>query len=376
MSSERPERAAPDYRAIARESARREGAAIAIASAEPETATRQRMAAAFAGGSFTAWRYDDAYAAAASDPATILAGARAVVCVAVPFAHAPPAGRAPLRGRVSNYAWSADYHVRMREILAGIARALDRAAGAPVTRIACDTAPLAERAFAARAGLGWVGKHTNVISPEFGSFVFLGEIVTTLDIPPDAPLKKTCGACTRCVGACPTGALRGDYTIDARRCISDLTQRTDAIPRELRAFVGDWVWGCDLCQLVCPPTQRASPRADAAFGPGSSAAAFPALLDLLGLRNSAATGARRSAGAAQRSCAAMPQSRSATHSTGRAFRRSSGRSKAIPRRWSGPTSPGPLGASAHRGRSRLCSALFPASPTQRCERRSRRPSAA
>jgi epoxyqueuosine reductase len=286
MSSERPERAAPDYRAIARESARREGAAIAIASAEPETATRQRMAAAFAGGSFTAWRYDDAYAAAASDPATILAGARAVVCVAVPFAHAPPAGRAPLRGRVSNYAWSADYHVRMREILAGIARALDRAAGAPVTRIACDTAPLAERAFAARAGLGWVGKHTNVISPEFGSFVFLGEIVTTLDIPPDAPLKKTCGACTRCVGACPTGALRGDYTIDARRCISDLTQRTDAIPRELRAFVGDWVWGCDLCQLVCPPTQRASPRADAAFGPGSSAAAFPALLDLLGLRNS------------------------------------------------------------------------------------------
>jgi epoxyqueuosine reductase len=173
----------------------------------------------------------------------------------------------------------------MRDILGEIARSLDAAAGAPVTRVACDTAPLAERAFAARAGLGWIGKHTNLIAAGLGSFVFLGEIVTTLEIPPDAPLKKTCGTCTRCIGACPTGALRGDYTIDANRCISDLTQRTDAIPRELRASIGDWVWGCDLCQLVCPPTKRASPRADAAFAPRVTAEAFPALLDLLRVRS-------------------------------------------------------------------------------------------
>jgi epoxyqueuosine reductase len=275
----------PDYRAIARASAHQRGAAVAFATAEPEVATRQRMGAAFAGGGFATWRYDAAYAAAASDPATILSGARSVVCVAVPFAHPEPPGRAPLCGRVSNYAWSADYHARMRDILGEIARALDAAAGSSVTRITCDTAPLAERAFAARAGLGWIGKHTNLIAPGLGSFVFLGEIVTTLEIPPDAPLKKTCGTCTRCIGACPTGALRGDYTIDANRCISDLTQRTDAIPRELRASIGDWVWGCDLCQLVCPPTKRASPRADAAFAPRVTAEAFPALLDLLRVRS-------------------------------------------------------------------------------------------
>ena len=142
----------------------------------------------------------------------------------------------------------------MRALLRAVAGEIDEAAGAPVTAIACDTKPLAERAFAARAGLGWIGKHTNLIAPGLGSFVFLGEIVTTLELPADAPLRKSCGACARCIEACPTRALRGDYTIDANRCISDLTQRTDAIPRAMRALIGDWVWGCDICQLVCPPT--------------------------------------------------------------------------------------------------------------------------
>jgi epoxyqueuosine reductase len=241
------------------------------------------MRTAFASGDFATWPYDDAYATAASDPATILAGARSVVCVAIAFAHPPPRARAPLTGRISNYAWAADYHGHVRAVLERIALALDAAAGAPVTHVVCDTAPLAERAFAERAGLGWIGKHTNLIVPQLGSFVFLGEIVTTLALAENVPLKKTCGACTRCVDACPTGALRGDYTIDAVRCISDLTQRTDAIPRELRALVGDWVWGCDLCQLACPPTRLARERASPAFSP-SQAAPFPALLDLLRLR--------------------------------------------------------------------------------------------
>jgi epoxyqueuosine reductase len=242
------------------------------------------MRTAFAGNDFAAWRYDAAYAVAASDPGTLVPGARSIVCVAVPFAHPPPAAREPLTGRVSNYAWAADYHPRMRKILSAIAAALDDAAGAPVTRIACDTAPLAERAFAARAGLGWVGKHTNLIAPELGSFVFLGEIVTTLEIPADAPLKKNCGSCARCVSVCPTGALRGDYTIDAGRCISDLTQRTGAVPRDLRPLVGDWVWGCDLCQLACPPTRRAASSGQPAFAP-ERGNAFPALVELLRLNS-------------------------------------------------------------------------------------------
>ncbi|GAC1299733.1 MAG: tRNA epoxyqueuosine(34) reductase QueG [Vulcanimicrobiaceae bacterium] len=261
--------------------------AVAIAAAERAVETFDRLSASFARGDLQTWGYDAHYAARASDPATVFPGARSVVCVAVSYATRAPRYRAPLHGRVSNYAWSADYHVGVRDILARIARAMDDAAAAPVTRIACDTAPLAERAFAARAGLGWIGKHTNLIAPALGSFVFLGEIVTTLALPPDAPLRKTCGSCRRCVAACPTGALRGDYTIDATRCISDLTQRTDGIPRALRAHVGDWVWGCDLCQTACPPTARASATASAAFAPLARDGAAPALLELLALRSGA-----------------------------------------------------------------------------------------
>ncbi len=205
--------------------------------------------------------------------------------MAVAYAVPAVARRAPLRGRVSNYAWSRDYHRTMRELLGHVARAVDAVAGGAASAVACDTAPLAERALAARAGLGWVGKHTNLIVPGGGSFVFLGEVVTSLDLAPTPPSKKSCGNCERCVRACPTGALRGDYTIDARRCIADLTQRTDAVPRELRPLIGEWVWGCDLCQDVCPPTRRAGPTGAAAFAPASAAAAAPSLVELLELRS-------------------------------------------------------------------------------------------
>lgn len=245
--------------------------------------TRERMRASFDRGDLATWSYDEQYASRAADAASILPGARTVICVAVPYATAPPS-RGPLHGRVSNYAWSNDYHRRMRAMLAELAQMIDGWAGEAVTAIACDTKPIAERAFAARAGLGWVGKHTNLIS-KGGSFVFLGEIVTTLDLPVDPPSRKTCGACTRCVSACPTGALRGDYTIDATHCIADLTQRTDVIPREWRAYVGEWVWGCDLCQEACPPTQRAGQLADDAFAPADSQTGAPSLVDLLRLRS-------------------------------------------------------------------------------------------
>jgi epoxyqueuosine reductase len=243
------------------------------------------LRASFARGDLATWPYDDAYARRASSPRDALPNARSVVCVAVAYATQPNARRAPLSGRVSNYAWSRDYHRTLRELLSRIAGAIDDIAGEAATRIACDTAPLSERALAARAGLGWVGKHTNLIVPGSGSFVFLGEVVTTLALPASAPSKKTCGTCARCVSACPTGALRGDYTIDARLCIADLTQRTDAIPRELRPAIGDWVWGCDLCQDACPPTQRAGTIGAPAFAPIEDAVAAPPLVELLRLRS-------------------------------------------------------------------------------------------
>jgi epoxyqueuosine reductase len=207
-----------------------------------------------------------------------------VICVAVPY-PAQTAAALPLQGRVSNYVGSADYHAQVKQLLLGIAGEIDAMAGAPVTAIACDTKPIAERAFGARAGLGWVGKHTNLISPISGSFVFLGEIVTSLDLPPDEPLRKTCGSCTRCVPACPTGALRGDYTIDATRCIADLTQRTDAIPRKMRPLIGTWVWGCDLCQLACPPNRVMVSSSNHAEQ-RSKETSTPELVELLQLRSS------------------------------------------------------------------------------------------
>ncbi len=266
--------------------ARERGAAdVRVAPALPDAGARERMRAAFARGDFATWGYGDAYAESASDPRAVLAGARTVVCIAMPYATPAPARRAPLRGRASNYAWSEDYHRRMRALLHELATLIDDVVGESATAIACDTKPIAERAFAARAGLGWIGKHTNLIAPGAGSFVFLGEIVTVLDLPVDAALRKSCGTCSRCVDACPTGALRGDYTIDAGRCIADLTQRTDPIPRELRPYLGEWVWGCDLCQLVCPPTRNAGARAQAAFAPLDERTASPPLTELLALRS-------------------------------------------------------------------------------------------
>lgn len=270
-----------DAIALARKIASRHGQVeVRIAPAFVDESTRMRMQDAFARGDFKTWPYDAERARRVADPSAILEGAKSVLCFGFAYATPPPAQQR-LRGRVSNYAWSEDYHGRILRTLHEVASVFDRLAGEPVTVVACDTKPIAERAFAARAGLGWIGKHTGLISPTLGSFVFLGEIVTTLEFEPDAPLKKTCGSCTRCIDACPTQALRADYTMDATRCISDLTQRTDGIPRQMRPLVGQWVWGCDICQNVCPPTQRAGYRGserDAALHDDRAAPELAALL--------------------------------------------------------------------------------------------------
>ncbi len=263
------------------------GVRVRVADAEEDAQTRERLRAAFRRGDLDTWGYGDAYAVAAADPLHILREARSVICVAIPYARPTPQRRARGSGRVSKYAWSRDYHGRVRAVLDDIARHIDAAVGGAVTALACDTAPVAERARAARSGLAWIGKHTNAIAPELGSYVFLGEIFCSLPLTPDAPLKTHCGNCRRCVDVCPTGALRGDYTIDATRCIADLTQRVDAIPRDLRALLGDWIWGCDLCQDICPPTVRAGARGDAAFDPLEEGLAAPDLQELLSLRSGA-----------------------------------------------------------------------------------------
>jgi len=156
-------------------------------------------------------------------------------------------------GYVSRYALGRDYHKVLRRSLAQLAQNIARQIGPFGYRVCVDTAPVLEKALARNAGLGWIGKHTNLIARDAGSWFFLGEILTDLPLPVDPPASAHCGTCEACIPACPTGAIVAPYTLDARRCISYLTiEHKSAIPVELRSAVGNRIYGCDDCQLVCP----------------------------------------------------------------------------------------------------------------------------
>jgi epoxyqueuosine reductase len=216
------------------------------------------------------------------DPATVLPGARSALCVALQYwplsKEVEPAG--DLWPRVARYARGRDYHEVMGERLAGLARRIEGAFPGAATRAYVDTGPVLERELAARAGLGAVGKNTNLLHPEAGSWFLLGELFLTLDLDPDLPLADLCGSCTRCLDACPTGALPEPYRLDANRCISYWTiEHRGAIPEAMRGAMGEWVFGCDVCQEVCP-WNAAPPEAEQ---PELALPAARAELDLAGL---------------------------------------------------------------------------------------------
>jgi len=157
------------------------------------------------------------------------------------------------RAYVSRYALGRDYHKLLRRRLQRLCEALQAEVGAFGYRVFTDSAPVLEKALARNAGLGWIGKHSNLIDKRSGSYFFLGEIYTDLPLPVDPPATNHCGTCTRCIGACPTGAIVAPYRVDARRCISYLTiELHGAIPEPLRPLIGNRIYGCDDCQLVCP----------------------------------------------------------------------------------------------------------------------------
>ncbi len=206
-----------------------------------------------------------------TDPGAYLPGARSVICVAMNY-YTPlepvPADEAPYHGRVARYALGDDYHEIIKRRLYELADWIREHVPGSQTRCGVDTAPVLERELAARAGIGWVGKNTCVIHPRLGSWLLLGEVITTIPLPADEPVTDHCGTCTRCLDACPTGAITEPYKLDASRCISYLTiEHRGEIAEEFHAPIGEWLYGCDVCQDVCPHNHKVEETADPALRP-------------------------------------------------------------------------------------------------------------
>jgi len=197
--------------------------------------------------------------------------ARTAVAAAVPYLPYKEDRRsqAGLVAHVARYAVGRDYHVALVTRLRALARFIEAEAAGAQTRVYADTGPVLERELAARAGLGWFGKNTNLIGPRGNSWLLLGEVLTDLDLPSDAPVTDRCGTCTACLDACPTGAIPVPYLVDSTRCISYLTiEIRGRIPPERRPDLGDWVFGCDICQEVCPWNRKTETVAEDAFRSG------------------------------------------------------------------------------------------------------------
>jgi epoxyqueuosine reductase len=219
-------------------------------------------------------------------PQIILPGLQSIISVGLAYSswQIPPLiADDPSRGRISNYAWGVDYHEVMSPRLEELADWLRDLDPGIRSRVYVDTGAVLERDHAETAGLGFTGKNTMLIAPRSGSWFFLGEILTTLTLPPTPPAAMpSCGSCHQCLDACPTGAFPAPYELDARRCISYLTIELKGwIPRDLRPLMGNWIYGCDICQEVCPFNRFAEPSSEPVFLPADINSIMPPLLDIL-----------------------------------------------------------------------------------------------
>ncbi|TMQ27301.1 MAG: tRNA epoxyqueuosine(34) reductase QueG [Nitrospirae bacterium] len=206
-----------------------------------------------------------------SDPQQVLPGCRSMVSVGMNYYTDNRANEQPGMGRIARYAWGKDYHTVMSRRLGQLEAKIAALAPGVTTKAYVDTGPIMEKAWAQQAGLGWIGKHSNLVSADCGSWLLLGEILTTLDLKEDEPATDLCGSCTLCIQACPTGAIVEPYLVDARLCISYLTielrEGRAAIPDELAAQMGNRIFGCDDCLDVCPFNLRADATREPAFAP-------------------------------------------------------------------------------------------------------------
>ncbi|MDQ3077872.1 MAG: tRNA epoxyqueuosine(34) reductase QueG [Pseudomonadota bacterium] len=260
--------------------------ACGFASAEAAPHAGAELKAWLAAGHHGEMGWIEARADQRASPAGLWPEARSVIALAM--SYAPPVNPldvpiGPSNGRISVYAQGADYHKVVKKALKAMGRWLADEAGCQL-KVFVDTAPVMEKPLSAAAGIGWQGKHTNLLSREHGNWLFLGVIYTTLELVPDAPAGDFCGSCTRCIAACPTGAITAPRRIDARKCISYLTiEHAGPIPHEYRAAIGNRIYGCDDCLAVCPWNRFAGEaQANAAFAARPELAS-PPLADLLAL---------------------------------------------------------------------------------------------
>ena len=204
------------------------------------------------------------------DPRLLVPGAKSIVSLI--YNYYPSEKQREDTYHVSKYAYGTDYHFVLKDKLKHFLEKIETEIGTVAGRVFVDSAPVMDKIWAKKSGLGWIGKHSNLIHPKKGSFFFIAELILDLELSPDGPIKDYCGTCTRCIDACPTDAIVQPYVVDGSKCISYLTieLKDELIPSEFTGKLNDWIFGCDICQDVCPWNRFSSPHSEPLFNPNSS----------------------------------------------------------------------------------------------------------